>query len=116
MQESDGRVWGLEPDANKVHAVTLRPGYNIILYSEDNMKGEEEVIIGQYDKYGALEEKTMCQVIKSKKIRSNVGSIRIVKHGTAGKATGYWKGITSTNAQKYEFQVGITSTDGTSSA
>ena len=42
-----------------------------------------------------------------------VKSIRIEKNGT-GRASGYWKGITSTEAQEFTYSVGITSTDSNS--
>ena len=42
-----------------------------------------------------------------------VKSIRLEKDKT-GKASGYWKGITSTEAQEFTYSVGITSTDSNS--
>ena len=42
-----------------------------------------------------------------------VKSIRLEKDKT-GKASGFWKGITSTEAQEFTFSVGITSTDSNS--
>ena len=42
-----------------------------------------------------------------------VKSIRLMKNKT-GKASGYWKGITSTEAQEFTYSVGITSTDSNS--
>ena len=42
-----------------------------------------------------------------------VKSIRIEKDKT-GKASGFWKGITSTEAQEFTYSVGITSTDSNS--
>ena len=41
-------------------------------------------------------------------------SIRIQKHNR-GKVTGYWKGITSSEAQDYTYTVGIKDTDSSSS-
>ena len=42
-----------------------------------------------------------------------VKSIRMEKEKT-GKASGFWKGITSTEAQEFTYSVGITSTDSNS--
>ena len=44
-----------------------------------------------------------------------VKSIKIEKD-RAGHATGYWKGITATEAQKFTFSVGIVNTDSSSQA
>ena len=35
-----------------VDAVTLRPGYRVTLYSQDNWKGAEETIHGAYERNG----------------------------------------------------------------
>ena len=44
---------------------------------------------------------------------SFTGSLRIAKHGH-GKATGYWTGVTATEAQTFTYTIGITSDDETS--
>ena len=44
-----------------------------------------------------------------------VRSIRLEKENK-GKATGFWKGITSTEAQEFTYTVGITSTDSNSTS
>ena len=54
-----------------------------------------------------------CQkLMQGESIYTN--SLKIVKH-IQGRATGYWKGITSTEAQKFTYHVGISSTEQESS-
>lgn len=48
-------------------------------------------------------------------MKGGAKSIRIEKE-KAGQATGYWKGITATEAQKFTFSVGIVNTDSSSQA
>ena len=47
--------------------------------------------------------------------KSGIRSIRLEKQ-KEGKAKGFWKGITSTEAQEFSFTVGITSTDSNSTS
>ena len=44
--------------------------------------------------------------------RGVLNSFKIMKQ-KKGKATGYWKGITSTGSQEFTYTVGISNTDST---
>ena len=49
-----------------VDAVTLRPGYRVTLYSNDGWSGQEETIVGAYEKGREKEERLECQKVKNK--------------------------------------------------
>ena len=114
-------------------SMMLRPGYKVILYEKPkfqgldayvNDKGETipanyEVIEGAWAE-GSDEGRLKCQPIKNRVIaegykkqarsKTGIGSFKIMKQ-EQGKATGYWKGITSTGSQEFTYTVGISSKD-----
>ena len=114
----------------------LRPGYKVILYELPKWQGIDasvddegnetkatyEIIEGAYLN-GSEEGRLLCQPIKNSVIRGKeknaigqrgVGSFKILKN-QAGKATGYWKGITSTGSQEFTYTVGISNSDSSKS-
>ena len=113
-------------------SMMLRPGYKVILYEMPKFegldasvddKGEKvratyEVIEGAFAE-GSDEGRLKCQPIKNRVIsgyeanaynKKGIGSFKIMKQ-EQGKATGYWKGITSTGSQEFTYTVGISNKD-----
>lgn len=117
-------------------SLMLRPGYKVILYELPKWQGIDasvddegnetkatyEIIEGAY-LHGSEEGRLLCQPIKNSVItgkeknsigQKGVGSFIILKN-QAGKATGYWKGITSTGSQEFTYTVGISNSDSSKS-
>ena len=71
------------------------------MYKHNFWQGEPVVVQGEYlDKASGR--------MKCKEVGSPFTSFRI-KRTPEGKATGYWKGITTSNKQEYKFTVGVSS-------
>ena len=85
------------------------PGYKLILYPLDSQRGEGVLVEGANEQGRQLgSNKVMCQVIPE---LSATKSLRILER-REGPATGYWKGITTSEALKFTYHVGIQSADG----
>ena len=105
---------------NKTGSVMVPPGYKLTLYSQDAQRGEEEGFWGAYEQGQRGDSKVKCQQVETlingnewHNVGISAKSMRIVKN-KEGQATGYWKGITTSEKQKFTYQVGLSSKDETS--
>ena len=91
-------------------SVMVPPGYELDYFTQNYFKGPKKTFVGEFLRKNEVNNfELACQPIEidDKKAR---GSIRIRQQPT-GRVTGYWKGITSSEAQIYTFSVGLRSTD-----
>ena len=91
-------------------AVMVPPGYDLTLYSKEAWRGYHEVYHGKAN-YGETGVRDLiCQPLTTNSWQY-FKSLKITKRPST-KITGYWKGITSSEGQKFSFTVGISSVNG----
>jgi len=93
------------------------PGYELDFFKSNYFKGTPETLQGALKRQEKNNFELACQPLTSMKgtAATEYGSMRIRSKKT-GRMTGYWKGITTSEAQIYTFSVGIKSTDAQTSA
>lgn len=96
--------------SKKIFSVMLRSSYSVTLYNGEDWSGVSETFEGAYETFN--DGRLVCQTLSGELAGKDINSLRITKL-SQGKATGYWRGITSSETLKFEYSVGIESSDST---